>query len=104
MSADQVYALPTPPFQMYALPKFQFRCMHFRNNISDVCTSDMIVSHVCTSEICLQMYALPKYDFRCMHFRHHFFSCMHLLLGFIQMYALSEFLAYSPLNVSFPLF
>ena len=50
-----------------------------------------------------QVYALPKFDFRCMHFRNHFFSCMHLLVGFIQMYALPEFLAESPLIVSFPL-
>ena len=54
-----MYALPTPRFQVYALPKFDFRCMHFRISISDVCTSEMYVTDVCTSEIRFQMYALP---------------------------------------------
>ena len=49
MSADQVYALPIPRFQVYALPNFDFRCMHFR----------ILISGVCTSEIRFQMYALP---------------------------------------------
>ena len=66
-----------------------FRCMHFRNSISGVCTS----------EIQFQVCALPKLNFRCVHFRNSISGVCTSEIQF-QVYALPKSQVYALPSIS----
>ena len=71
-------------FQVCALPKFNFRCVHFRYERVTCMHFRNLISRVCTSEIRFQVYALPKrtdvctsVNFRQPSIKEIEFNCMH---------------------------